>query len=61
VWYYIQVPCGVVTRDRVILRSFGVVGRSSGSSVIILRCLSSVVHRGLGVVARCSVGCGVVN
>jgi hypothetical protein len=31
------------------------------SSGIILRCLGSVVLRRLGVVARCSVGCGVVN
>jgi hypothetical protein len=52
---------GVVTRDRVIVRSFGVAGRSSVSSGIILRCIGSVVLRGLGVVARCSVGCGVVN
>jgi hypothetical protein len=52
---------GVVTRNRVIVRSFGVAGRSSVSSGIILRCLGNVVLRCLGVVARCSVGCGVTR
>jgi hypothetical protein len=52
---------GVVTRNRVIVRSFDVAGRSSVSSGIMLGCLDSVVLRGLGVVARCSVGCDVVN
>ncbi len=50
----------VVTRGRVGLRSFGVVGRSSVSSGIILRCLGSVVLGGLGVEARGNVGCSVI-
>jgi hypothetical protein len=51
---------GVVTGGRVILLSFGVVGRSGVSSGIILRCHGSVVLGGLGVVAGGSIGCSVI-
>ncbi len=52
---------GLITRSRVILKSFGVAGRSIVFSGIELRYLRSVLLQSFGVVAECSVGCGVAN
>jgi hypothetical protein len=64
-WCSIRCLGGVVTRGRVILWSFGVVGWSSVSSGTKLVCLGGLVNRSLGLVvagSRVTLGfLGIVN